>query len=114
MKYLRQLAIILSFSLIGEIIKHIFKLSVPSSVIGMLLLLFCLCTKIIKLDMIEKLSNLLLDHLPFLFLPAGVGLISCFGTIRESLLSFILIILLSTFVVIVVTGLTIELLMRRN
>ncbi|WP_142412905.1 CidA/LrgA family protein [Hathewaya massiliensis] len=114
MKYLRELAIIFSFCILGELVKLLFNLSVPSNVIGMLLLLLALCTGIVKLNMIEKTSNLLLEHLPFLFIPAGVGLITCFDTIRKNLVSFGAIIIVSTIVVIVVTGLTIELFMRRS
>lgn len=114
MKYLRELAIIFSFCILGELVKLFFNLSIPSNVIGMLLLLTALCTGIVKIHMIEKVSNLLLEHLPFLFIPAGVGLITCFETIRKNLLSFGVIIIISTIVVILVTGLTIEFLMRRS
>jgi len=114
LKYLRQLAIIFSFCILGEVIKHIFHLNIPSNVIGMLLLLGALCSGIVKLSMLEEMSNLLLEHLPFLFIPAGVGLITCFSLIKNSLVKFSVIIIISTLIVLAITGLTIELLMRRK
>ncbi|CAM2790957.1 CidA/LrgA family protein [Hathewaya histolytica] len=114
MKYLRQIAIIFFFCILGELVKLIFKLSIPSSVLGLLLLLTALCIGIVKLEMIEKVSDLLLEHLAFLFIPAGVGLMSCFGVIKKNLLNFTLIILISTTIVIITTGTTIEFLLRRR
>lgn len=74
----------------------------------MLLLFFCLYTGIVKLEMIEKASDFLLENLAFFFLPAGVSLITCFSLLKGKLVEVLLISLLSTIVILVVTGLTIQ------
>lgn len=112
MKLIRQFAIILIICFLGELIRRIFSLSVPGNVIGMIILLLCLCTDIIKLEMIEEISKFLLDHLAFFFLPAGVGLISCLGILKSSWHYVMLIAFISTVVVMVVTGITVQLFKR--
>lgn len=52
MKYAYQVMIIGGISLAGELLNYLLPLPVPASVYGMLLLLICLCTKVIKLDQI--------------------------------------------------------------
>lgn len=91
-----------------------FNLPVPGNVIGMLLLLFCLCTGIIKLDSVEEVGNFLLDHLAFFFLPAGVGLMTCFSILKGNWAGFIIIIFISTLVVMIITGITVQILIRRS
>lgn len=114
LKYLRQLAVILFACFIGEILHAYLKLPIPGNVLGMLFLLFCLCTGIIKLEMVEEVSNFLLDHLAFFFLPAGVGLMTCFVILKGNWTAFISIIFISTIVVLAGTGITVQILMRRK
>ncbi len=113
MKYLRQICIILAICLMGEIINLSFNLPIPGNVIGMITLLFCLYTGIIKIEMIEETADFLLKHLAFFFIPAGVGFISCFGIIKNIWVSFIAIIFISTIIVTIATGLITQLLIRR-
>ncbi|AKN29592.1 LrgA [Clostridium carboxidivorans P7] len=113
MKLVRQLSIITAICFLGELIKLLFKLTIPGNVIGMILLLIFLCSGIIKVEMIEDVSKFLLDHLPFFFVPAGVGLIASVATIKNCWQYIILIIFISTIVVMAVTGVTIQLIKRR-
>ncbi|WP_373899204.1 CidA/LrgA family protein [Haloimpatiens sp. FM7315] len=112
MKILRELTIILFINFLGEIIHRLLHTSIPGNVIGMILLLIFLCSQVIKLESIEKISEFFLKNLAFFFLPAGVGLISCLGVLKGSFLSILLICLISTVVVMVVTGFTIQLLKK--
>jgi holin-like protein len=114
MKYLRQLAIILSISFMGEVINRLFNAPIPGNVIGMLILLICLLTGVIKTEMIEETVNFLLDHLAFLFLPAGVGLIACLDILKSNWVAILTIVFISTIVVMVSTGLAVQMLMRRR
>lgn len=109
MKLLRQFAIILGICFLGEIINKILKIKIPGNVIGMIILLICLVTGIIKTEMIEEASNFLLDHLAFFFIPAGVGLLTCTGILKIYWHYVLIIALISTIIVMVVTGLTVQL-----
>lgn len=112
MKALRQLGIILLVCLLGESIHSFLKLNIPGSVIGMLILFLCLCTGVIKLKMIDHVSKFLLDHLAFFFIPAGVGIISCMPILKGKWIAFLSVCLISTIIIISVTGWTIQLYIR--
>lgn len=116
MKILRQSIIVLSIYLIGEIISNSLSLPIPGNILGMLILLLLLCTKVIKVDQIESISNFFLDHLAFFFIPAGVGLLTSFNLIKNSLLNIIIICIITTAIVLVVTGKIVELIIntKRN
>ncbi|WP_027623169.1 CidA/LrgA family protein [Clostridium lundense] len=113
MKTLRQLGIILIVCLLGESIHSFFKLNIPGNVIGMLILFLCLFTGIIKVNMIDHVSKFLLDHLAFFFIPAGVGIISCMPILSGKWIAFLSVCLISTVIIIAVTGWTIQLYVRR-
>lgn len=112
MKLLRQAAIVLIICFLGDFISKMFNLPVPGNVLGMLILLVCLLTGAIKLEMIEEISNFLLDHIAFFFVPAGVGLMSCMGILKTNWHTILFISFISTIVVMGVTGLIVQLLKR--
>jgi holin-like protein len=110
MKFLRQFAIILVICFIGEGLHHFLNIPIPGNVMGMLLLLIALSTGVIKLKAIEEVSEFLLSHLAFFFVPAGVGILACLDVIKGNFFSIITIVLVSTIVVMAVTGITIQVL----
>ncbi|SHK44523.1 CidA/LrgA family protein [Paramaledivibacter caminithermalis] len=112
MKFLRQLGIILIIVFLGEFIRKIFNLPLPGNVLGMIILLCLLSLKIIKVETIDDISNFMLEHLPFFFIPGGVSLISNLELLKSKGLIILLICLISTAIVMIVTGLTIQLLKR--
>jgi holin-like protein len=112
MKLIRQFAIISIICFLGEVIRSLLGIAIPGNVIGMILLLVLLCSGIIKLEAIEDISKFLLDHLPFFFVPAGVGLIASVGIIKDCWQYIILIIVISTIVVMTVTSITVQLFKR--
>jgi holin-like protein len=112
MKMIRQLAIILIICFLGELLRKVFNLALPGNVIGMLILFICLSTGIIKIEAIEEASKFFLDHLAFFFLPAGVGLITSVGVLKDYWLYIVLITIISTIVVMVTTGITVQLFKR--
>lgn len=108
MKIFREAIIILGIYLIGELISKVFSLPLPGNIIGLIILLTLLCTKTIKVEKVENVSTFFLDHLAFFFIPAGVGLLSSFDTIRNSLVSIFILCLITTAIVIVSTGLIVQ------
>ena len=79
MKYVRQLLIILFVSFFGELLKYIIPLSIPASIYGMVLLFLALELKILKVSDIKETSNFLIEIMPLMFVPAGVGLLDSWG-----------------------------------
>ncbi len=114
MRYVIQFAIILTICFMGDLLQTYFNLPIPGNILGMVFLLFFLMTGIIKLSMIEDVSNFMLKHLSFFFIPAAVGLITCFSILEGKWLALMFISVVSTFVVAVVTGATVQILMKRR
>ncbi len=109
MKYIKQLAIILFFSFIGELLNYFIPLSIPASIYGMVLLFIALCTKVIKLEKVEETGEFLLSIMLIFFVPASVGIMDTFFEYKNSMIYIIIIIFISTIVVIAVTGLVSQL-----
>ena len=76
MKYLKQFLIILVISFIGEVLKALLPLPVPASIYGMVILFVCLVTGVIRLDAVKETGRFLIEIMPVMFIPAGVGLMS--------------------------------------
>ena len=74
MKYIKQFLIILLISFIGEGLNYLIPAPIPASIYGMVILFVCLCTKIIKLDDVKDTGLFLIEIMPLMFIPAGVGL----------------------------------------
>ena len=112
MKIFREAIIILGIYLIGELISKSFSLPLPGNIIGMIILLILLCTKVIKVEKVESISTFFLDHLSFFFIPAGVGLISSFDSVKNSLIYILILCLITTALVIISTGLIIQFIIK--
>lgn len=114
MKYIKQFLIILTISFIGEILKESLSLPIPASIYGMGILFLCLLTGIVKLESIKETSHFLIDIMPLLFIPAGVGLMNSWGTLREILVPVCLITLVTIITVMAVTGWVSQIIIRRS
>ena len=86
MKYLKQFLIILTISFIGEILKELLPLPVPASIYGMVILFVCLLSGIIKLDSVRETGKFLIEIMPVMFIPAGVGLITSWNVLKPLLI----------------------------
>lgn len=104
MKYLSQFAIIFAISLLGEVVHHLLPLPVPASVYGLLLLLIALLTGVIKLHQVERAADLMIELMPLFFVPPGVSLLTSWADISGLIVPFIIIVVVSTIVVMGVTG----------
>ena len=93
MKLYVQLMIIFMISLVGEGISSVFHLSVPGSIIGLVLLFLALQFKLLRLRHISMVGNFLLANMTILFLPPAVGIMDKFQVIAPYLLPIILIVL---------------------
>ena len=105
---LKQFSIILSIYFLGELIQKALGLPIPGNVIGMLILFVGLYTGMIKLEMIDRISDFLLENLSFFFLPAAVSLITSFGLLEGKWSEILTVSIISTVIILGVTGLTVE------
>ena len=104
MQYLKQFCIILFVSFLGELLHAMIPLPVPASVYGLILMLAALCTGILKLNQIKETAGFLVEIMPVMFIPAAVGLLDSRTSLMPIWFPVILITILSTVVVMAVTG----------
>lgn len=112
MKTLRQLSIILLILSVGQILQTKFNLFIPGTILGMMILLILLLTKVIKLKWIENITNVLLDHISIFFVPANVGVMVYLSQIKDVWAQILFIAIISTVVVMGVTGAVVQLIDR--
>lgn len=105
MKYVRQFLIILVVSLTGEILKYVLPLPIPASIYGMAILFAALMTGLIKLDAVRDTGRLLIEIMPVMFIPAGVGLMESWGALKPILLPVAIIIVVTSIIAMGATGL---------
>ena len=104
MKYIKQIWIILGVCFIAELLEYLIPLPVAASIYGLLLMLAALMTKVIKLKDVENVSDFLTGNMAIMFIPAVVGIMASVEEMKKMLIPLIVISVLSTFLVMSVTG----------
>ncbi|MBE6036914.1 MAG: CidA/LrgA family protein [Clostridiales bacterium] len=112
MKYLKQFAIILVFSFLGEFLNGLIPLPIPGNIYGLVLLFLALLFGIVKPAAIKETAGFLIAVMPFLLLPSAAGLLDSAALLKESWLPYLLLTLGSTAVVMVVSGHVTQLVLR--
>ena len=111
MKYLRQFCIILLVSALGEGLHILLPLPVPASVYGLVLMLGALASGILKLEQVEEAADFLVEIMPVMFVP---GLLEAWGDLQPIWLPVVLITILTTVIVMVVTGRSTQFVIRKD
>lgn len=114
MKYVFQFLIIVLFSFVGELLHYIIPLPIPASIYGIILLFAALQLKWIKVKDIQETSTFLIATMPIMFIPAAVGLIDAWEAVRQSIVQYIIITVVSTFVVMGVSGKVTQYVIRKE
>ena len=114
MKLLYQFGVILAVTFVGELLYALLPLPIPASIYGLIVMLICLGTKVVKLSQVKIAADFLIDIMPPMFIPAAVGLIVVWGDLKEILIPVVVITCLSTVSVMVCTGKVTQTLIRRK
>lgn len=114
LKLFREALIILGIYLVGEFLSTSLHLPIPGNILGMVILFVLLCTKVVKVDNISTVTNFLLDHLAFFFIPAGVGLMASMGIIKSTWWQLLVVCLSTTVIIIGVTGIIVQAISKRT
>ena len=104
MKFLRQFMIILQLSFLGEVLKMFIPLPIPASVYGLVLMLVCLMTGVLKTSQVKDAAFFLIEIMPVMFIPAAAGLIDSWKVLQPLLLPILVITVVITVFVMVITG----------
>ena len=114
MKYLRQLLIILIFSFAGEVLHYLVPIQIPASIYGMVILFIGLLTGLIKLERVKDVGKFLIEIMPVMFIPAGVGLMESWGTLKPFVLPVSVITVITIVTVMVATGICSQWVIRKE
>ena len=104
MKFVKQLSIILTVSLIAEFLEYVIPLPVAASMYGLVLMLLGLVTKVIPLEKVEGAADFLAEIMPILFVPPTVGIMASVEALKEMLLPLCVISIVTTVLIMAVTG----------
>lgn len=114
MKYIKQLLIIIAFSLAGEALAALIPLPVPAAIYGLVLLLIALITGCLKPEAIADTARFGISIMPLLFVAPAVNILTNWGVIAPNLVSIVVIMVVSTFIVFIVSGVVTQLLLRKD
>lgn len=94
----------MAVSFVGEILHAVLPLPIPASIYGLVLMLALLMTGALKLDTVEDAGKFMIEIMPVMFIPAGVGLMESWCELKAVLVPVLVITLVSTIVVMIVSG----------
>ena len=105
MKYVKQFGIIIMISFVGEVLNYLIPIPVPASIYGMVIMLVLLTSGKLKLESVRDTAIFLIEVMPLMFIPAAVGLLVSWDSLKEIWLPVVVITLLTTIIVMAVSGL---------
>ncbi|MBO4981880.1 MAG: CidA/LrgA family protein [Lachnospiraceae bacterium] len=114
MKYIRQLSVILAISFVAELMEYLIPIPVAASIYGLVLMLVGLVTKLIPLEKVEGAADFLVEIMPILFIPPTVGIMASVEALKEMLLPLCVISVVSTILIMVVTGRVAQAIIRKG
>ena len=114
MKYVKQFGIIIGITWIGEGLKNFLPFSIPGSIYGLILLFFLLQFRIIKLEQVKETGTFLIDIMPLMFIPAGVGLMTSWETLKSIIVPVSVITVVTIITVMASTGLVSQIIIRKS
>ena len=114
MKYLKQFGIILAISFAGELMNYFIPLPIPAGIYGIVILFLGLVFKIIPLAAVKDTAHFLVDIMPVMFISPAVGLMETMGLIKKVWIPYISVIVITTVVVMAVSGKITQWIIRRK
>lgn len=113
MSVVSQLFVVFLVYLAAEGIAALLPFTFPASVLGMVLLLLLLLTKVLKPSQLKESSDFLLGNMLLFFIPTCVSVITYADVLFRNFWSIVLISMLTTPLVFFVTGQVVQLTMKR-
>lgn len=104
MKYIKQFAIIITVSFVGELLSYFIPLPIPASIWGLALMLLLLILRIVKLDAVRDAAKFLVSLMQIMFIPAAVGLLTSLDALRNALVPIVIAIVAVTPIVFFCSG----------
>ena len=104
MKFVKQFLIIVTVSLLGELLAWLIPLPIPGGIYGLILMFCALKFKIFPLSKVKETSKFFIDIMPIFFVPPGVAILDSLDILKTHWWQITLAAILSTFVVMIISG----------
>ena len=114
MGYIKQLLIILAFTLLGEVLSYVIPFPIPAAIYGLVLMLIALCTGLLKPEKVKTVSSFLISIMPILFIPPSVRILEYWGIIGPNIAAIAIIAVSTTFLVFAASGLVTQWILDRK
>ncbi|MFP7463590.1 CidA/LrgA family holin-like protein [Bacillus safensis] len=109
-----QIMALFIFAKFMNVLAAFLHLRIPGTILGILVIFLLLHFKIIQLKWIELGAVWLLGELLLFFIPSAVGVIDYGKLLSQSGTSIVLVVLISTFVVMLSTGIMTQMIAKRK
>ncbi|WJV52215.1 CidA/LrgA family protein [Pectobacteriaceae bacterium CE90] len=113
-QYLRAFALIYLCLLAGNAISALLPLTIPGSIIGMLILFALLASQILPANWVKPGCNLFIRYMALLFVPIGVGVMNYYSLLVSQFGPIIVSCLVSTLIIMVVVGYSTQIMQRER
>ncbi len=100
--------IIFALAYSGLLLEQIFKIPMPSTVIGMVIFFILLHFKVLELSKVEKVGNFLLANMMLFLLPGMVRVITYLGDLKSEFIKIIFLLIITTAITMAVTAKTVH------
>lgn len=112
MNLIFELGILFLICMAGEGIAVLLPITIPASVISLILLLILLLSGVLKERQIRQSAVFLTENMGILFIPAAVGTLEYLDVLKAQAIPFLLITVVSTPIVYFITAWSVQLLMK--
>ena len=107
-KFLLGMAILFAIYYVSFFILKLTEIKLPPAILGLVLFAWGLSVGVIKEDWVKDAVDFMLKNMPVLFVPFIVGIVLYKSVLTENLIAICLVVLFSTTLTIVGTGLFVE------
>ncbi|MDO5717729.1 MAG: CidA/LrgA family protein [Tissierellia bacterium] len=114
MDYIKSSLIILTTLFIGSLLKDILGLPIPETIYALLIFFALLLFKIINFETVAESCEFILTFMAMYFIPPATGLIESYHLISDKMIPIIFIVIISTILTFITTGLTVKFIIRRR
>lgn len=111
---LLQIGFLYGFFILGQLLRELFSIPLPGSILGLILMFTALSLKLFPLRWVDSGATLLLAFLPLFFIPATVGIVDYFDVFTGKGVLLIVVLILSTILTMAGSGLISQYLSRRS
>ncbi|MGB9098991.1 CidA/LrgA family protein [Erwinia sp.] len=104
-QYLRAFVILYLCLYAGNLVASVLPVTIPGSILGMLILFFLLALQLLPVDWVKPGSTLLIRYMGLLFVPISVGIMSYTDILSAQFGPIVVSCVASTFIVLLTVGL---------